>query len=93
MTAVSKTSYLLCKFLEDNGVAQMAKKGRIKVGCDADITIFDPETITDNATRENGAAASSGIPHVIVNGIPIVRNSTIVEGVYPGRPIRNPILE
>uniref|UniRef100_A0A7S2ZW01 Amidohydrolase 3 domain-containing protein n=1 Tax=Rhodosorus marinus TaxID=101924 RepID=A0A7S2ZW01_9RHOD len=93
MTAVSKTSYLLCKFLEDNGVPQMAKKGRIQVGCDADITIFDPDTIRDNATRENGAAASSGIPHVIVNGTPIVRNSTIVEGVYPGRAIRKPIME
>ena len=91
MTAVAKSSYLLAKFLQDCGVAQMAFKGRIQVGADADITIFDPDTITDNATREHGALPSSGIPFVIVNGVAVVRNSEIVEGVFPGRPIRRPL--
>jgi N-acyl-D-glutamate deacylase/dihydroorotase len=36
------------KFLQDNGVPQMAFKGRMQVGADADITILDPETVTDN---------------------------------------------
>jgi len=91
MTAVAKSSYLLCKFMEECGVPQMASKGRIQLGADADITVFDPETITDKATRENGALASSGIPHVIVNGVPVVKDSKIVEGVYPGKPIRRPV--
>ena len=91
MTTVAKSGYLLCQFVEERGVPQMASKGRIQVGCDVDITIFDPETITDNGTRENGVLASSGIPHVIVNGNPVVRDSEIVEGVYPGRPIRRPV--
>jgi hypothetical protein len=91
MTAVAKSSYLLAKFMQACGVPQMAFKGRMQVGCDADITIFDPETITDNATRENGAAASSGIHYVIVNGTPVVKDARIVEGVYPGKPIRRPI--
>lgn len=91
MTAVAKSSYLLCKFMEECGVPQMAAKGRMQVGADADITIFDPDTITDNSTRENGSLASSGIPHVIVNGVSVVKDSKIVAGVYPGKPIRRPI--
>lgn len=91
MTAVAKSSYLLAKFMEDCGVPQMAFKGRIQVGADADITIFNPDTITDNATRQHGALPSSGIPHVIVNGVPVVKNSMVLEGVFPGKPIRNPV--
>ena len=77
--------------MEECGVPQMAAKGRMQVGADADITIFNPDTITDNSTRENGSLASSGIPHVIVNGVPVVKDSKIVEGVYPGKPIRRPV--
>ena len=88
MTAVAKSSYLLAKFMEDCGVPQMAFKGRVQVGADADITMFNPDTITDNATPLQGALPSSGIPFVIVNGVPVVKNSVIVEGVYPGKPIR-----
>lgn len=81
MTAVAKSSYLLCKFIEECGVPQMAAKGRTQVGTDADITIFNPDTITDNSTRENRLSASSGIPHVIVNGVPDVKDSRILEGI------------
>lgn len=91
MTAVAKSSYLLAKFMEECGVPQMAYKGRMQVGADADITIFNPDTITDNSTRQHGALPSSGIPFVIVNGVPVVRNSEVVEGVYPGKPIRKPV--
>lgn len=93
MTAVAKSSYLLAKFMQECGVPQMAFKGRMQVGADADITIFDPETITDNATRQHGALPSSGIPFVIVNGVPVVKNSQVIEGVFPGKPIRNPVTE
>ena len=63
----------------------------MQVGAGADITTFNPDT--DNSTRENGSLASSGIPHVIVNGVPVVKDSQIVEGVYPGKPIRRPVTE
>jgi N-acyl-D-aspartate/D-glutamate deacylase len=53
--------------------------------------VFDPATITDNATRQQGALPSSGISHVIANGTPVLRDGKIVEGVYPGRPIRRPV--
>jgi N-acyl-D-aspartate/D-glutamate deacylase len=89
--AVSKMSYQYAKFLEDNGVAQMANKGRIKVGVDADITVFDPDTVQDNSTLDQGknSLPSTGIPFVVVNGTIVVKDSKVLENVFPGQPIRN----
>lgn len=67
---------------------QMEKKGRIRIGADADITVFDPNTILDRATYEKGDVPSAGIVHVLVAGTFVVRDSTLVEGVFPGRAIR-----
>ncbi|KAA1193950.1 amidohydrolase family protein [Pseudohalioglobus sediminis] len=92
MLAISKMSYMPAKFLEENGVKAMASKGRMQVGADADIAIFHPETVTDNATMKQAGLPSSGIPYVIVNGTVVVRDSKVLKGVYPGKPIRNPIL-
>ena len=50
----------------------------------ADITIFDPENVTDNATYKNGMVPSTGIPYVIVNGTIVVKNSKVLKGVNPG---------
>lgn len=92
MLAVSKMSYMPAKYLEENGVPQMARKGRIQVGMDADITIFNPDTVQDNATPAAGGLPSTGIPYVIVNGTIVVKNSRVLEGVYPGQPVRSEIL-
>ncbi len=86
---VSKMSYMIAKFLQDNGVAQMANKGRIQVGRDADITIFDPKTVKDNATMKDGGLPSTGIPYVVVNGTVVVKDSKVLKGVHPGQPVRN----
>lgn len=66
----------------------MRDRGRIKVGAFADITVFDPATIIDRATFQNPAQFSAGIRHVLVNGVPVVENGSLREGVQPGRPIR-----
>lgn len=91
MTAISKMSYLPAKFLEENGVAQMAYKGRIQVGADADLTIFDPKTVKDNSTMKQGALPASGIPYVIVNGTIVVKDSKVLNGIYPGKAVRLPV--
>lgn len=91
MLAISKMSYMPARFLQDNGVGQMARKGRIQVGADADITIFDPETVTDNSTMKAGALPATGIPYVLVNGTVVVDDSKVLEGVFPGLPIRQPV--
>jgi N-acyl-D-glutamate deacylase len=85
--AVSKMSYMIAQYLEDNGVPQMANKGRIQEGKDADITIFDPKTVKDNSTMKDGGLPSTGIPYVLVNGTVVVRDSHTVNDIFPGKPI------
>lgn len=66
---------------------QLKNKGRLKVGADADITIFDPATIKDTGTYQTGPRFPIGIPHVIVNGVPVVAEGKSVPGVFPGKAI------
>jgi len=88
MLGISKMTYMIADYLEDNGVNQMASKGRIQKDMDADITIFDPETVADKSTMQNGGLPSAGIPYVLVNGVLVVKDSKVVENVFPGKPIR-----
>jgi dihydroorotase len=64
-------------------------KGRLQVGADADITVFDPGRVIDRATFDNPAQYSDGIPHVLVNGVFVVRNGELQEGASPGHPLRH----
>jgi len=54
----------------------------------ADITIFDPQTVTDNSTYAKGTLPSTGILHVLVNGIIVMKDQEPLKGVNPGQPIR-----
>ena len=65
----------------------MRLKGRIQVGCDADITVFDPDTIVDTATFEDDLSFSEGVRYVLVNGTFVVRAGETVAGVFPGRAV------
>ena len=66
---------------------RLRTKGVIKEAFDADITIFDPDTIIDNATYENPKQFSTGIRGVIVNGQVVVENGRHT-GATPGKTIR-----
>jgi Amidohydrolase family len=88
LEAIRRVSYGPAKILQES-IPQMKKKGRIQVGADADITIFDLATVTDKATYAKPAQASQGIEHVIVGGVPLVENGKLKTDVFPGRPIRN----
>jgi imidazolonepropionase-like amidohydrolase len=86
MDGLRKITLMPAQRLE--GVApQMRRKGRIQIGSDADLTLFDPERIIDTATFEDGLSYSEGIEYVLVNGRFVVRNGAPVEGVRPGRAI------
>lgn len=87
MDALRKMSLMPAQRLE-KAVPTMRSKGRIKVGADADLVVFDPEKVIDRATFENSARYSEGIRHVLVNGVPVVRDERLVEGVKPGVGIR-----
>lgn len=89
--AIAKMTSMIADFLAENGIDQMKNKGRIQEGADADITIFDPDTVTDNSTMADGGLPSTGIPHVLVNGVVVVQDSVNLDDVFPGRPIRAPI--
>ena len=84
--AISKMTILPAKRLE--GISPMMRfKGRIQIGSDADITIFDPKTINDKATFENGLEFSEGIKYVIVNGILVIRDGQTIKNTFPGQPV------
>jgi N-acyl-D-aspartate/D-glutamate deacylase len=66
----------------------LPNKGRIRVGADADIAVFDADRVLDRATFEQPAEYSTGIPYVLVGGTVVVSNSQIQAGVLPGSGIR-----
>lgn len=86
---LAKLSLYQAQFLQENGVPQMRYKGRIQQGMDADITIFDPETVRDNATLETPARPSTGIPYVLVNGRVVVENGAVLKTAKAGEGIRH----
>lgn len=88
MQVVAMTAYNWAKPLGEMGLKAMQERGRMQEGMVADITLFDPETVTDNATYEKGTLPSTGIPYVVVNGTIVVRDSEVLKGVNPGQPIR-----
>lgn len=88
MDAIKKVSYLPAKRMESSA-PQMRYKGRIEVGADADITIFDPNTIIDRSTVKEPTTPSTGVEYVIINGVIVKNKDGIVEGVNPGKPIRS----
>ena len=69
-------------------VPAMRHKGRVQAGCDADLVVFDPATVTDRATYSRPTLPSAGISHVLVNGTFVVRDAEIVTAALPGQPIR-----
>jgi dihydroorotase len=86
MEALAKMTILPARRVETVS-SDMRLKGRVQVGADADLTIFDPQTVIDRASYEQPDAPSAGIHHVLVEGTFVVRDGEIVAGVYPGRPI------
>jgi len=74
--------------LLEGWVPAMRGKGRLQPGADADVVVFDPETVTDRASYAESTRPSAGVRHVLVDGVFVVRDGAIVPDARPGRPIR-----
>lgn len=68
---------------------QMNRKGRLQIGADADITVFDPLTIADRSTIENPALESAGVKYVFVNGTEVRNPEGNAKTALPGMAIRS----
>lgn len=90
MAALRKMTLMPAVRLEGR-VPAMLRKGRLRIGSDADITVFDPARVSDRSTYREPTLPSAGIQHVIVNGVPVVSDGRPVDGVAPGRPVRAPV--
>ncbi len=64
-------------------------RGRLAAGYYADVVVFDPETITDHATFAEPHQYATGVQHVLVNGVPVLRDGEHT-GAMPGRVVRGP---
>jgi dihydroorotase len=85
--AIRKMTLMPAERLEKISPA-MKQKGRLAVGADADITIFDANRVIDRATFAEPNQFAEGIVHVLIGGTFVVRNEKLVENVFVGKPIR-----
>ena len=90
--AIRKMALLPAQSLQASA-PQMVKKGRLQVGMDADIVIFDPETVIDRATYSEPTLTPLGIEAVIVNGVVVRQSGSLIDGVFPGEAIRLQTIE
>ena len=89
MTALRKMTLMPAQRLEKHAPA-FHDKGRIRVGADADITVFDPDRIIDKATFDDPLQPSEGIHFVFVNGVAVLKDGKVLDGVFPGKAARAP---
>lgn len=92
MTALRKMTLMPAQRLEQRAPA-FRTKGRIKLGADADITVFDANRVHDAATFEKPLQYSEGIRFVLIDGVAVVDGGRLVKGVFPGRAARAPLVE
>jgi hypothetical protein len=89
MDALRRSTLAPAQLMEE-AAPQMKLKGRIRVGADADIVVFDPATLSDRASYENPRLPSVGMRHVIVAGQSVIQDGELVRSALPGKPVRGP---
>jgi N-acyl-D-aspartate/D-glutamate deacylase len=86
MEALRKMTLMPAQMLERSTPAAR-RKGRLQEGADADIVVFDPETIADRSTFQKPMEHSVGVHYLLVAGTPVIDDEKLVPNVFPGQAI------
>ena len=89
MQALRKMTLMPAQMLE-RSTPEARHKGRMQEGADADIVVFDPETIADRSTFEKPMEPSVGVQDLLVAGTPLIEDGKMIERVFPGKAIVGP---
>ncbi len=89
MEALRKMTLMPAQMLE-RSTPQGKLKGRLQEGADADIVVFDPQTIADRSTFAKPMEPSAGVHYLLVGGTVLIDNGKLVPDVYPGRALLGP---
>jgi N-acyl-D-aspartate/D-glutamate deacylase len=84
--AIRKMSLMPAQVLE-RSTPSARLKGRLQEGADADVVIFDLQTITDRATYQHPMETSAGVEYLLVGGVMLVDKEKLMGGVFPGKAI------
>lgn len=89
MEALRKMTLMPAQMLERSTPAAH-RKGRLQEGADADLVVFDPQTIADRATFEKPMEPSVGVHYLLVGGTVVIDEGKMVPDVFPGRSLLGP---
>ena len=87
MEALRKCALIPAQILEAS-TPQMRLKGRIRNGCDADIVVLDPESLTERADFKTMNRPAEGMRHVFVHGGSVIADGRLGPAARFGRPVR-----
>ena len=89
MDGLRKMTLMPAQWLEKS-TPEGHRKGRLQEGADADITVFDLQTIKDHSTFQHPIEPSVGVQYLVVGGTVVVDQGKIVPNVFPGRALLGP---
>jgi N-acyl-D-aspartate/D-glutamate deacylase len=89
MEALRKMTLMPAQVLERSTPAGH-HKGRLRAGSDADVVVFDPQTISDRSTFEKPMEPSIGVKYLLVAGTVLIDEGKLVPDVFPGRALVGP---
>ena len=89
MDALRKMTLMPAQMLERSTPAARLK-GRLQEGADADVVVFDPQTIRDRSTFEKPMEPSVGVRYLVVGGTLLIDEGNLLADVFPGRAVVGP---
>jgi N-acyl-D-aspartate/D-glutamate deacylase len=89
MEALRKMTLMPAQML-DRSTPTAHQKGRLQEGADADVVVFDPQTIADRSTFEKPMEPSIGVHYLLVGGTPVIDDAKLVPDVLPGCALLGP---